>query len=227
MAGIKIYVGSSTGALLVDDDNALRQIFEKANKLIAVHSEDELTIKENLEKYRGSKNTHDHLNIRSTQAAVICTRRLLDLAKETKARLHICHLTSKDELQLLSQYLLSNVTTEVSPQHLFLNAPDCYDELGTLAQINPPIRERYHTEGLLKGLKRGQIQLIATDHAPHLLSEKQQGFPDAPSGMPGVETSLPLMLSMVNKDIFSSVDTSSYYFTRGWQMKGLYSLITI
>jgi dihydroorotase len=203
VAGIKIYVGSSTGSLLVDSSPALQQIFENANKLIAVHSEDEATIKSNLEKFRGSRDVHDHLKIRSTEAAVICTKRLLELAKETNARLHICHLTSVDELELLNQYALSNVTTEVSPQHLLLNAPDCYDNLGTLAQINPPIRERHHTDGLITGLKTGQIPLIATDHAPHLLSEKQRIFSEAPSGMPGIETSLSLMLSMVNKDVFS------------------------
>ncbi|RAP39190.1 dihydroorotase [Candidatus Marinamargulisbacteria bacterium SCGC AAA071-K20] len=203
VAGIKIYVGSSTGSLLVDDSESLQRIFEKANKLIAVHSEDEATIKRNLETYRGSSDVHDHLNIRSTEAALICTKRLLELAKRTQSRLHICHLTSKDELDLINDYALKNVTTEVSPQHLLLNAPDCYESLGTLSQINPPIRERYHTDALINGLKNEQISLIATDHAPHTLDEKLKQFPNAPSGMPGIETSLPLLLTLVNKGRFS------------------------
>lgn len=206
VAGIKIYVGSSTGSLLVDDDPHLREIFSKSNKLIAVHSEDEATIKANKERYAQSTSIQDHLNIRSTEAAVKCTKRLLQLAKETKARLHICHLTSADELDLINHYSLPNVTTEVSPQHLLLAAPDCYDKLGTLAQINPPIRERHHAEALLQGVVNEQIPMVATDHAPHTLAEKQAPFPKAPSGMPGVETALPLLLTMASRNLLKLED---------------------
>ncbi|NBV41958.1 dihydroorotase [bacterium] len=196
--GIKIFVGSSTGNMLVDDQAVLESIFKAGGRLIAVHSEDEAMVQANKQKYAESTDPADHLKIRCDEAAVKCTKRLVGLARQFQRRLHICHLTTADEADFLERAGLDGlVTTEVSPQHLLMWAPDIYDKLGTLAQINPPIRTKRHADGLWRGLKNGTISCIATDHAPHTLEEKRQPFGKAHSGMPGVETSLPLMLTLV------------------------------
>lgn len=199
--GIKIYVGSSTGSLLVDTSTLLDPFFKNANKLIAVHSEEETMVQAGAAACEGSQNVHDHYQkIRTVEAAVTCTKRLVDLAKKHNTRLHICHLTTAEEAALLAvEKPGSRITTEVMPQHLFLHAPDIYDRIGTFAQINPPIRESRHADALWKALKSGVIDCMGTDHAPHTIQEKEQPFGKAPSGMPGVDTSLPLMLNQVAK----------------------------
>jgi len=194
--GIKIFVGSSTGNLLVAEQKDLRPIFEQTKGVIAVHSEDEEIIQGNYQKFAGSTDVHDHYRIRNVEAAMKCTKMLVQLAKETQHRLHICHLTTADEAEFLTNNKENGlITTEVSPQHLFLYAPDIYDAIGTFAQINPPIREKRHSEGLQKALRSGIIDFIGTDHAPHLIEEKELPFGKAPAGMPMVQYSLPIMLN--------------------------------
>ena len=196
--GIKIFVGSSTGTLLVDQEDDLRKIFTETSAIISVHSEKESIIKANKDIYKDSTNPLDHPRIRSVEAAVQCTKMLLQLAHDTKRRLHICHLTTEEEMQMIAKARKDTpVTTEVSPQHLFLYGPDIYQKIGNFAVINPPIREKRHADALWQGLKSGVIDCIATDHAPHTIEEKLQDYSKAPSGMPGVETSLQLMLNMV------------------------------
>ncbi len=205
--GIKIYVGSSTGNLLVDGQDALESIFSKTNRLIAVHSEDEATIVNNRDRYKDSQNVIDHMNIRSSDAAITCTKRLVELAKKYNAKLHICHLTTKEEVEFLSSLTnCPNITCEVTPQHLFLSAPEVYDKWGTFAQINPPIRTEDHRLSLLQALKSGFIDFVASDHAPHTIEEKKLTFGKAPSGMPGVETTLPLLLNYFNQKECSLAD---------------------
>ncbi len=207
--GIKIYVGSSTGTLLVNQYENLNRIFEETHHIIAVHSEDEEMIQERLEKYKGSNNILDHEKIRSAEGAVKCTKMLIQLAQRHQHRLHICHLTTSDEVDILRQ--LGNqqlITSEVTPQHLLTYAPDIYDQWGTKAQINPPIRHRNHQEGLMKGLLDKVIDCMGSDHAPHLDEEKNQPFGKAPSGMPGVETSLPLMLNLVHDGLIDILDVT-------------------
>ncbi len=202
--GIKIYVGSSTGTLLVDQDEPLEAIFRDTKHIIAVHSEDEKMIQEKQLEYAGSSNVLDHEKIRSAEGALKCTQRLIALAKKYQHRLHICHLTTKQEVALLRNLSSRGlITSEVTPQHMFTYAPDIYEKWGTKAQINPPIRHRDHQEVLFKALQEGVIDCMASDHAPHLEEEKNQSFPHAPSGMPGVETSLPLMLDAVHNGHFS------------------------
>ncbi|RAP28311.1 dihydroorotase [Candidatus Marinamargulisbacteria bacterium SCGC AG-343-D04] len=202
--GIKIYVGSSTGNLLVDETELLTQFFKQSPHLIAIHSEDETLICENKERYKESTNVHDHNRIRSVEGAIKCTQRCVALALKHHARLHICHLTTEEELNFLKETNRTDlITTEVTPQHLWAFAPEVYEKWGTFAQINPPIREKRHQQALLKGLLEGHIHCIGSDHAPHTKEEKQQSFGKAPSGMPGVETSLPLMLNAVNQGTFS------------------------
>jgi len=211
--GIKIYVGSSTGSLLVDDAASLREYFSKTNKLIAIHSEDEDILNQNYERFSGSTDVHDHYKIRSVEAALTCTTFLTKLAIEYNTRLHVCHLTSKDELEFLTPVMkqYSNITTEVTTQHLFTYAPDLYDRFQTYAQINPPIREKQHALALQQGLKDGHISFICTDHAPHTKEEKDQPFGKAPSGMPGVETSLPILLNKVNQGWCSLQDITKWF----------------
>lgn len=213
VAGIKIYVGSSTGSLLVDEQSALEEIFKNTKALIAVHSEDETMVRENQEKYKHSTDVKDFIQIRSAEAALKCTKRLEALSKKHKRRLHICHLTTKEELNYLMSCQNPYLTTEVCPQHLFLQWPDIYDQIDTFAQINPPIREKEHRLALFEGLKKGFIPMVATDHAPHLIEEKLKGFPNAPSGMPGVETMLPLMLEQVHQGQWSLMDVVRWLST--------------
>ena len=209
--GIKIYVGSSTGSLLVDGEDELTQIFSKAKRLIAIHSEDEALIKENQQRYAHSENVEDHNRIRSVEGALKCTQKCVSLAIKHQARLHICHLSTKDEyLYLKSLNRPDLISTEVTPQHLLLHAPEIYQKWGTFAQINPPIREKDHQESLMNGLLDGTIACIGSDHAPHTKDEKNKAFGKAPSGMPGVETSVPLLLTGVNQKKWTLQDLTRW-----------------
>jgi dihydroorotase len=197
VAGIKIFMGASTGDLLVSEEEDLDHIFKHANKLIAVHAENDDMVKANIKKYVGSENFDDHRKIRSVEAAVKATKMALSLSDKYNKRLHILHLTTVDEVSILKDYVDNPlVSSEVCPQHMLLTAPEAYQTLGAYAQMNPPIRTARHANGLLKGLKAGIIDCIATDHAPHTKEEKSKSFGFAPSGMPGVQTSLPLLLTM-------------------------------
>tara|TARA_B100001113_G_scaffold232071_1_gene190624 strand:- start:55 stop:1374 length:1320 start_codon:yes stop_codon:yes gene_type:complete len=193
--GLKIFMGSSTGDLLVDNDEALDSIFKVCNKIIAVHAEDETILKQAAKTVNGTKPT-DHPDMRPVEAAVTATQKAINCAVKYNKRLHVLHLSTAEEVDILRKYKDTNlITAETTPQHLLLHAPDIYEEIGSFAQMNPPIRERYHKEGLWEGLLDGTINCIATDHAPHTIEEKNLPFGQAPAGMPGVETSLPLMLN--------------------------------
>ena len=201
--GIKIFVGSSTGNMLVDGNEELEAIFSTGNRLIAVHSEDEGILAANAAEHMGRTDAAVHMDMRSEEAAIACTKRLVALSQKYDRRLHICHLTTQEEAEFLKDVVGGLITTEVSPQHLLLHGPEIYEKFGTLAKINPPIRRKRHQQALFKALKAGTISCIATDHAPHLLEEKNQPYAKAPSGMPMVELSLPIMLDQVNKGFFS------------------------
>lgn len=204
IAGIKLFVGSSTGNMLVNDPAILADFFQKSNKLMAVHSEDETIIQANQERYSHSTDPLSHLKVRSEDAAITCTTMLVDLAKRYQARLHICHLTTAQEVDLfktLRDY--PHITTEVTPHHLFLYAPELYEKWGSYARANPPIREQVHQKALFSALQSGLIHCIGSDHAPHLPEEKQIAYPDTPAGIPAVETTLPLLLNQVKQGQFS------------------------
>ncbi len=194
--GIKIFMGSSTGNLLVDQEQDLRKIFRTGSRLIAVHAEDEARLRSRSEKF--SREQHENSNlrihsyIRDDQCALLATRRATELSCEFSRRLHILHLTSAVEVDYLSEHKTEHITVECTPSHLFLTEND-YDRLGSFMQMNPPIRTQVDQDALWRGLHSGIIDFIATDHAPHTLKEKQQPYPKSPSGIPGVETSLPLM----------------------------------
>jgi dihydroorotase len=200
VCGIKIFMGSSTGDLLVDDEDLLDAIFATGNRLIAVHAEDETRIRERSSTFLGAEDAalpyHTHSRIRDPETALIATRKAIKLSKKYSRRLHILHLSTGDEVDLLRLEKPPQVSCEVVPNHLFLSTDD-YRQLGSRAQMNPPVRDPKNASILWQGLQDGIIDIIATDHAPHTAEEKSQPYPLSPSGMPGVETSLPLMLTEV------------------------------
>lgn len=192
--GIKIFMGSMHGDLLLDEEEALEAIFAQGKRLIAVHAEDQQRIKQRRQEFAGIDNPAVHSQIQDNQAALLATQLALKLSKKYQRRLHILHMSTAEEAELLRQDKPSWVTAEVTPQHLLLNT-SAYEKIGTFAQMNPPLRSLHDNEILWQALKDGVIDFIATDHAPHTLEEKAQTYPNTPSGMPGVETSLPLMLT--------------------------------
>ena len=203
--GIKIFLGSSTGSMLVDDQEALEAIFAETTLPIAAHCEDEATVRANraraTEAGGGALAVHDHSRIHDHTAALIAIRRAVDLALRHRRRFHVLHVSTADEVALLVGLSKADrrlVTAEACPHHLLFDASD-YDRLGTLAQMNPSLKTAADRRALWEGLAAGAIDILATDHAPHALAEKETPYPDSPSGVPAVEVSLPLMLNEVNR----------------------------
>ena len=195
--GMKIFIGSSTGDLLVDEQDALERIFGETTLPITAHCEDETTVRANAARLAGTTEVADHSRIRDHEAALIATRRAIDLAFRHKHRFHILHISTAAETRLLADHR-SLITGEACPHHLLFNVDD-YARLGTLVQMNPSIKTRDDNAELWRALADGRLQVIATDHAPHTLEEKQQPYPASPSGLPAVENSLALMLNEVNR----------------------------
>ncbi|WP_149498917.1 dihydroorotase [Roseiconus lacunae] len=194
--GIKIFIGSSTGNLLVDEQEALERIFAETTLPICAHCEDETTVRANAERLAGTSDIADHSRIRNEEAAIIATRRATELAHRYKHRFHVLHVSTAAEIPLVAN-AAPYVTAEVCLHHLFFNVDD-YPRLGSRIQMNPSIKTAKDNEGLYQALLRGDIQVIATDHAPHTLEEKSAPYPKSPSGLPAVENSLALMLHEVN-----------------------------
>ena len=197
VCGVKIFMGSSTGSLLVEDDDTLRAVLSAGRRRIAIHAEDEPRLRERKALLDENAGAGQHPFLRDPETAIRATTRILRLSRETGRRIHVLHVTTADEVPLLAAHK-DLVTCEVTPQHLTLSAPDCYARLGSHAQMNPPIREAVHTTGLWRGVREGVFDVIGSDHAPHTLEEKARPYPASPSGMPGVQTLLPLMLDHVN-----------------------------
>ena len=197
--GVKIFMGSSTGDLLVEDDDSLRKILKSGNRRAAIHSEDEYRLRERKKLVEVSDvDVSLHPVWRDDQTAIRSTERLLKIAQETNRKIHVLHISTKDEILLLQKHK-SFATCEVTPQHLFFHSPECYNDLGTLTQMNRPIRNKGHNIGLWKGVKEKVVDVIGSDHAPHTLEEKEKDYPESPSGMTGVQTILPIMLNFVNE----------------------------
>ena len=194
--GVKIFMGSSTGNLLIPDDETLINVLKSRNFRVAVHAEDEPRLIDR-KKLIKSNDVHFHPIWRDELSALNATKRVIKGANASKKPVHILHITTEEEIEYIRQNK-EYISVEVTPQHLTLSAPDCYDELGTFAQMNPPIRESRHQKGLWKGIKDGVVDVIGSDHAPHTIEEKHKPYPDTPSGMPGVQTLLPIMLDHVN-----------------------------
>ena len=194
--GIKLFAGSSTGNLLVADEKDIDKVFQHSSKVVAVHSEDEEILNKNKKLIKNGE-VHSHPVWRSEEAAISSTRRIVRIAERYKKKAHILHISTKQEIDFLSQHK-GNITFEITPQHLTIYAPDCYDKLGTYAQMNPPLRDKSHYDRLWFAVKNNLNDTIGSDHAPHLKVNKEKEYPNSPSGMPGVQTLLPVMLNHVN-----------------------------
>ncbi|MGB8274721.1 MAG: dihydroorotase [Alphaproteobacteria bacterium] len=198
-AGIKVFMGSSTGSLLVDSDEMVGRVLANGRRRVAVHSEDEARLRERralVEKPDADVSLHPVW--RDEEVALRATTRLMRLARAAGRRVHVLHVTSASEIELL-QANRDIATVEVTPQHLTLAAPECYRRLGTLAQMNPPIRDSRHRDALWRAVKQGIVDVIGSDHAPHTREEKAAAYPNTPAGMPGVQTLLPLLLDHVSR----------------------------
>ncbi|HAX86714.1 MAG TPA: dihydroorotase [Cyanobacteria bacterium UBA11370] len=218
--GIKIFMGSMHGALLVDCEELLEPIFARGRRLIAVHAEDQARINQRRQEFAGITDPAIHSQIQDNQAALNATQLALKLSKKYQRRLHILHLSTAEEAELLREDKPNWVTAEVTPQHLLLNT-SAYEKIGTLAQMNPPLRSPHDNEVLWQALVDGVIDFIATDHAPHTLAEKAQTYPNSPSGMPGVETSLPLMLTQAMQGRCTIAQVSNWMSTAVAQAYGI------
>jgi len=199
--GIKIFMGSSTGPLLVADDDHLRQVLRNGHKRCPIHAEDEARNRERKSLLSDHPHPREHPFLRDAESARLATERILRLSSETGRPVHILHVSTREEPPMIAEAKRQGLgtTAEVTPQHLYFHAPDCYDRLGTRAQMNPPIRSSEHREGLWKALEAGVFDVFGSDHAPHTLEEKARPYPTSPSGMPGVQTMLPVLLTFVSQ----------------------------
>ena len=188
-------MGSSTGDLLVEDDEGVASILRNVRRRAAFHSEDEFRLRERLgERIAGDPASHPVW--RDEIAALRCTERLVRIARQTRARIHVLHISTAEEIPFLEQHK-DLVTCEATPHHLTLSADD-YARLGTLIQMNPPVRAARHRDGVWQGIAQGIVDVLGSDHAPHTLEEKRKDYPASPSGMTGVQTLVPIMLDHVN-----------------------------
>ncbi|MEM7767017.1 MAG: dihydroorotase [Pseudomonadota bacterium] len=195
--GVKVFMGASTGSLLVESDEGVERVLRAIKRRAAFHSEDEYRLAERRDlAVQGDWNSH--IIVRDVEAAVSSTRRLLRLARKTGKRIHVLHISTAEEMELL-RGAKDVASVEVLPNHLTLAAPDCYDRLQGYAQQNPPIREARHREALWRALNAGIVDVVATDHAPHTREEKARPYPASPSGTPGVQTFVPIMLNHVHE----------------------------
>jgi dihydroorotase len=195
-AGIKVFIGSSTGELLVQDDDGLDAIIAKLSRRAAFHSEDEYRLRDRMH-HQQAGDAASHPVWRDAEAARLSTERLLRIARKHGKRIHILHISTADELPLLAANR-DIATCEVTPHHLTLSTDD-YTTLGTKLQMNPPVRDKSHREALWRGIGSGLFDVLGSDHAPHTLDEKAKPYPQSPSGMTGVQTLVPIMLDHVNK----------------------------
>jgi dihydroorotase len=194
-AGIKVFMGSSTGRLLVADDAGVLAILKKTRRRAAFHSEDEARLNER-KALRVAGDPSSHPVWRDEIAALRSTERLIRLAREARAQVHVLHISTREEMEALAS-AKDVASSEATPHHLTLSAED-YARLGTKLQMNPPVRGREHRDAIWRGLEQGVVDVLGSDHAPHTLQEKAKPYPESPSGMPGVQTLVPIMLTHVN-----------------------------
>ncbi|MBA8907244.1 MULTISPECIES: dihydroorotase [Aminobacter] len=194
-AGIKVFMGSSTGDLLVEDDEGVASILRNTRRRAAFHSEDEFRLRER-QNLRVENDPSSHPIWRDEIAALQCTERLVRIARQERARIHVLHISTAEEITFLEQHK-DVATCEATPHHLTMSADD-YARLGTLLQMNPPVRAARHRDGIWHGISQGIVDVLGSDHAPHTLTEKAKPYPASPSGMTGVQTLVPIMLDHVN-----------------------------
>ncbi len=195
-SGIKIFMGSSTGNLLVEQDDAIRAILQRSQRRCAVHCEDEPRLRERKHIAEEGQHPRFHPEWRDIETAFLATQRLLKIARECHHPVHVLHVTTAKEMALLAQNK-DIATVEVTPQHLTLT-DSAYEEIGTFAQMNPPIRSETQQIALWEAVANGTVDVVGSDHAPHTREEKSKPYPESPAGMPGVQTLVPIMLNHVN-----------------------------
>src|SRR5262245_14423675 len=193
--GVKVFMGASTGQLLVEDDEGVERVLTAIGRRAAFHSEDEYRLAERRKLARQGDWT-SHPEVRDAEAAISSTKRLLRLARKTGKRIHVLHVTTGEEMEMLAD-AKDIATCEVTPQHLTLVGPDDYIRIKAYAQMNPPIRDAHHRAALWVAVNQGIPDVLGSDHAPHTKEEKARPYPASPSGMPGVQTLVPLMLTHV------------------------------
>ena len=194
--GVKLFAGSSTGNLLVDKEADIEKVISSSDRIVSIHSEDEDIIKLR-KKFIKKGDVHSHAEWRNVEVAISSTRRVVKIAERYNKKIHVLHVTTREEVDFLAMHK-KNVTFETTPQHLTMYAPDCYDKLGTYAQMNPPLRTKEHYDRLWVAIKNNIVDVLGSDHAPHLKENKDKEYPNSPSGMPGVQTIFPVMLDHVN-----------------------------
>jgi dihydroorotase len=194
--GVKLFAGSSTGNLLVDKEADIEKVISSSDRIVSIHSEDEDIIKLR-KKFIKKGDVHSHAEWRNTEVAMSSTRRVVKIAERYNKKIHVLHVTTREEVDFLAMHK-KNVSFETTPQHLTMYAPDCYDKLGTYAQMNPPLRTKEHYDRLWVAIKNNIVDVLGSDHAPHLKKNKDKEYPNSPSGMPGVQTIFPVMLDHVN-----------------------------
>lgn len=225
-AGIKVFMGSSTGSLLVADDDGVFNILSAINRRAAFHSEDEYRLEER-KSLRVAGDPSSHPVWRDVEAALKCTKRLVALAHKAGKRIHVLHISTAEEMVFLADHR-DVASVEVIPHHLTLDETG-YTDLGALVQMNPPVRDKAHREGIWAGVENGVADILGSDHAPHTLEEKQQAYPNSPSGMTGVQTLVPMMLNHVNAGRMSLerfVDMTSHGPNRVFGISGKGRLAT-
>ena len=195
--GVKLFAGSSTGNLLVSQEKDIEKVISNSSKIVSVHSEDE-NILLSRKKFIKEGDVTSHPVWRNEECALESTKRVVRLAQKHKKKIHILHVSTKEEIDFFSEKR-DGVTFEITPQHLTLYAPDCYENLKTFSQMNPPLRSKDHYDRLWDAVDETLVSTIGSDHAPHTKEEKNRKYPLSPSGMPGVQTLLPVMLDHVNK----------------------------
>ena len=221
VCGVKVFMGLSTGTLLVSGDKELDRILSNINNRASFHSEDQDLLEER-KKYRIKGDTNSHEIWRNDEQCFKATKRIVKIARKNKKNIHILHVSTGQEIEFLAKNK-DIASVEITPQHLTLNAPDCYDNLGNYAQMNPPIRSLEHQEKLWEGIRNGTADIIGSDHAPHSRDEKEVEYPDSPSGMPGVQTLVPIMLNHVNNEKLTLqrfVELTSYNPSRLFKIRG-------
>lgn len=196
--GVKIFMGSSTGDLLVSEDSILENIFKKTKSPISVHCEDEALLVQQKDRALRGQNARFHPFWRDVNSALSATKRIVTIAEKQRRGVHVLHVSSAEEMAFLKEKK-HVATVECLPQYLTLHAPECYEIFGNYAQMNPPIRSQRHQEALWKAVESGVVDVIGSDHAPHTRAEKEKKYPASPSGLTGVQTLVPIMLDHVAK----------------------------
>ncbi|AFX98802.1 dihydroorotase, multifunctional complex type domain protein [Candidatus Endolissoclinum faulkneri L2] len=196
-AGIKIFMGSSTGCLLINDEELLAKVLNNGKRRVAIHAEDDCILRERKQIAKICGHPRAHPIWRSSDSALKATQRIIRLSTQSRRLLHMLHISCAEEIEFLAEH--KDITTiETTINHLSMVGPECYERLGSLAQINPPVRTKNHQQALWLGIDNCTIDVIGSDHAPHTLEEKQLPYPSSPSGLPGVQTMLPLLLDHMN-----------------------------